>query len=310
MKSAFPQDRSAATFRNWYSSSTVRSRPYGYLLSEQDFLEINPDRWFPSSMAPALAHAEITNLTLPERLRLHINHLTYFLDYTTDLEITHVNKAVKSITHGALKKYFDSSDHRAALKLYVDEGYHALLSRELADQVANHFRLKRRRSARINSLSELVAQTPSSHQDLTQFIIAFVSETLITKELLDLSRNNLIPGVYNLLIDHLHDEGKHSVYFSYCFEKLWTKLSEPQQDFAARSLLEILLIFGRPDKEFILSLFTSNAKQGESILKHLEDRVTERIATLAIPTMQAVQRTTLLQKHDMLHLFRANGILT
>lgn len=310
MKSAFSQDRSAATFRNWYSSSTVRSRPYGYLLSEQDFREVNPDRWFPSSMAPALAHTEITNLPLPERLHLHINHLTYFLDYTTDLEITHVNKAVKSITHGPLKKYFDSSDHRAALKLYVDEGYHALFSRELADQVTNHFKLKRRRSARINAFSELVAKTPSSHQDLTQFIIAFVSETLITKELFDLSRQMLIPGVYNLLIDHLHDEGKHSAYFSYCFEKLWSRLSESQQDFAARSLLEILLIFGRPDKEFILSLFASDTRQGELVLKHLEARVTERIAALAIPTMQTVQRTTLLQKHDLLHLFKTYGILT
>jgi len=143
-----------------------------------------------------------------------------------------------------------------------------------------------------------------------QFIIAFVPETLITKELFDLSRHMLIPGVYNLLIDHLHDEGKHSAYFSYCFEKLWSRLSESQQDFAARSLLEILLIFGRPDKEFILSLFASDTRQGELILKHLEVRVTKRIAALAIPTMQTVQRTTLLQKHALLHLFKTYGILT
>ncbi|WP_412460974.1 diiron oxygenase [Pseudomonas sp. SC11] len=301
--------RTVAAFSNWVTSSSVRSRPYTYLLSSQDLQETNPDRWFPSSMAPMLEHPLVTSLPLPERLRIHQTHLIYFLDYTTDLEITHINEAVKLITHGELKHCFSSEQHQIALKIYTDEGYHAFFSREISDQLKRHLNLNRNESTRLKNLSILRSSTSKRRRALACFLIAFVSETLITKELLSLTRDALIPSIFYMLRDHLRDEDKHSVYFSECFQQLWSTLSKPERAFASVFLLKVILTFSNTDKKFLPNLLDVSQIEKEKIFSDLNSQREERVASLFQPTIQTLKRTDFFENRQTFNLYKCSGII-
>ncbi|MEX5341512.1 diiron oxygenase [Pseudomonas sp. I2] len=229
MTKIYAQDRGERAFHDWHQNSAVRSRPYAYLLTPQDLADTDPERWYPTSLNPVLSLSEVTKLPSSTRLNAHVAHLVHFLDYTTTLELTVVNDAVASMTLGALKQNFDAVDQRAALKLYTDEGYHALFSRQIADQLVEHFDIARHPAMRLLLLNQYIEQTPSTYKSLAVFMIAFVSETIITRELLDLSREQLVEPVFHMLRDHLHDEARHSVFFLIVFANYCHSCREPRR---------------------------------------------------------------------------------
>lgn len=95
--------RSSTVFKSWHMTSAVRSRPYAYHFSVEDFTQSEPDLWFPSALSPALAHDSVKQLSKNELLVLHAYHLVHFMDYTTQLEMGHINEAVQCIVAGDLK---------------------------------------------------------------------------------------------------------------------------------------------------------------------------------------------------------------
>ena len=66
---------------------------------------------------------------------------------------------------------------------------------------------------RISRLNALIARTPESKRPLAWFLLGFVSETIIARELLDVCRDSLVSSVNDMLRDHLADEARHSRYF-------------------------------------------------------------------------------------------------
>jgi len=301
--------RSSAVFKNWHMTSAVRSRPYAYNFSVEDLTQSEPDRWFPSALSPALAHDSVKQLSKHELLVLHAYHLVHFLDYTTQLEMGHINETVRCIVAGDLKKYFDKDVHLNALKLYADEAYHALFSREIADQVAKHFCLERINSARIESLDQILQNTPPTLRSITRFCIAFISETLITQELYDLTRDSLVTPVANMLTDHLHDEARHSIFFSDCFVRLWPQIPTPHKDHLVATLIKILNAFCSPDESFLNSIFKNHPSTGKVVIDHLKNNCMLRISTISKITMMAIRRTDLLKDAGYTLQFRAAGIV-
>jgi len=302
-------NRSVAMFRNWHLSSAVRSRPYAYQFSAVDFAQSEPGLWFPAALSPALTHDAVKALSKQELMILHVYHLVYFMDYTTALEMAHVNEAVRCVVGGDLEKYFEEDERRIALKLYADEGYHALFSRDIADQVAKRFELVRVKSARIVRLDRILEKTPLAFRCLTRFCIAFVSETLITHELYKLSRDSLVEPVANMLNDHLHDEGRHAVFFSDCFARLWRQISTCEKSHVVQVLLEVLPVFCRPDVAFLRMLFKSRPVVGEQIVGYLEANWATRMPEISGPTLRAIERTDLLDDEGYFLQFKLAGLV-
>ncbi|WP_082044664.1 diiron oxygenase [Pseudomonas sp. C5pp] len=302
-------DRSITMFRDWHLSSAVRSRPYVYKFSEADFSQSEPGLWFPAALSPVLAHDSLKAFSKQELRALHVYHLVYFMDYTTELEIAHVNEAVQCIVIGGLKKYFEDGERCIALKLYADEGYHALFSRDIAGQVARHFDLMRAKSTRIMGLDRILEKSPLEFRCLTRFCIAFVSETLIASELLKLSRGSLVGPVAHMFIDHLHDEGRHAIFFSECFVRLWRKISVCEKNYVVQVLLEVLAVFCRPDIPFLQMLFEGRPVIGNEIVVYLESNWSARMLEVSGPTLRAIQRTDLLDDEGYLLQFKMAGLV-
>lgn len=210
---------------------------------------------------------------------------------------------------GRPEKYFEDEVHINALKLYADEAYHALFSRETADQVANHFCLERMNSSRIKRLDQILQNAPPTLKSITRFCIAFVSETLITHELYNLTRDSLATPVAHMLIDHLHDEGRHTIFFSDCFVRLWQQLSIPHKDYLVGTLLKTLKAFCQPDEPFLQSIFKKHPATGKVIINHIKNSWTLRMPALSKMTILAIKRTDLLKDARYMIQFRAAGLI-
>lgn len=261
------------TLGDWDTRAAVRSHKHTYLLPSDLERELETKDWFPPAFLPYLEHPTIEEKGQSARQRLAANHLVYFLDYTTRLEHKIVNRAVETIVHGELDIAIPAPMKTAALQLYTDEGYHALFSNAVAEQVVSHYGMSLRGASaqRINRLLDVIGRTPSRHTALAWCLIGFVSETIIARELLNITRQSLVSGVCEMLRDHLEDEARHSRYFCEVFQYLWPTLEARQRTFAADLLLEVITIFFEIDEPWLGSSLHSIGLPANTIADLLGD---------------------------------------
>ena len=247
------------TLADWDRKASVRSKPDCFELPADLDRQLLTQDWFPPAFLPYLAHPLIQGLGRATQQRLAANHLVYFLDYTTLLEHKIVNRAVETLVHGDLAMAVPRPMRTAALQLYTDEGYHALFSDTLAAQIAHWYGIDNRHRVprRIRHLLALVQRTAPQQVPLAWFFIGFVSETIIAKELLAITRDSLIPCVYHMLREHLEDEARHSRYFCEVFGYTWEALAAARQPAAADLLLAIIQVFAQIDGQWLRESFAS-----------------------------------------------------
>lgn len=241
------------TLKDWDTRASVRSSTHDYQLPDDVQQQLQSRDWFPPAFLPYLANPAIQAAGREVLHRLTANHLVHFLDYTTLLEHRIVNRAVEVIIHRELPVYVPLPMKHAALQLYTDEGYHALFSSRLAEQIAGLYGITERPIVpkRITRLNALIARTPEKNRALAWFLLGFVSETVIARELLEVCRDSLVSSVTDMLRDHLTDEARHSRYFAEVFHYFWLSMNSRQRMFVSRTLLEIIGIFFEVDEHWL-----------------------------------------------------------
>ncbi|KJZ34779.1 diiron oxygenase [Pseudomonas fluorescens] len=241
------------TLGDWDNRAAVRTSKHTYLLPPEIEQQLQTRHWFPPAFLPYLNHPSVKAAGRAITHRLSANHLVYFLDYTTLLEHRIVNRSVETIVHDDLGVCIPRRMKNAALQLYTDEGYHALVSNSLAEQIAAFYGMFDRpvMPQRIIRLQALLERTPDRHKSLAWFLAGFVSETIIAKDLLDICRDALVDGVQEMLRDHLADEARHSRYFCEVFHYLWLHLNSAQRMFCASLLPELIRVFFEVDERWL-----------------------------------------------------------
>lgn len=304
--------RTTKIFDKWEIDSCVRNRPYRYHVTNEDFKSQDSKNWFPSDLLPFLKSSHISNLSSEKLKALQASYLVHFLDYTTELEHSLVNRAVENIVHNKTGVDFSKQLQDIGLKIYTDEAYHALFSAELSNQISQHFKIKRHSSKRIKRLQNLICQSTKAHKGLAIFLVAFVSETIIAKELLDLSRYNLIDPVSHMFRDHLHDEARHSQYFSDCFVWLWESLDYDKRLLCSQLIPNILSVFSEFDEPWLQKeLLAHNVpqRQVEILLQETQHWSLTRLKLISTNTLYSIRRTDLLKNPEFQRLFEEGGVL-
>jgi len=304
------------TLGDWNNHASVRTSRHDYQLPEDLQLQLQTRFWFPPAFLPYLSHPAIEAAGSKVMHRLAAGHLVHFLDYTTLLEHRIVNRAVETIVHGELPAYIPSRMKTAALQLYTDEGYHALFSHHLAEQIAelHGFTGRPQMPLRITRLTGQIARTPESKRPLAWFLLGFVSETIIARELLDVCRETLVSSVNDMLRDHLADEARHSRFFSEVFHYLWLTLNSRQRAFVARTLLETLATFFEVDEQW-LHQSLRRAGIGEGAIKEILDSLTnehasrQRARSGAVATLAALERAGFFALPNNRKLFAKAGLI-
>jgi hypothetical protein len=221
----------------WYEQAGVRTGVRRMFHEDAERGKV----FFPAALVPYATHEALRGLP-PERMReLAVRHLYQFLLSTTHLETRVVNVAAESVANGrAGLADLPARLRLDAFKVYCDEGYHALYSLDLADQIAavtgiavpdwdyGGFVERLRDTGR-----ELLPGAPG----LAELLQAVVFETLITAVLNEVPADETVADpVRDLLRDHARDEGRHHRFFALFFKELWVRLSPADRAGAARAL--------------------------------------------------------------------------
>ena len=119
----------------------------------------------------------------------------------------------------------------------------------------------------MESLDKLIQECPPEFENLLYFVIGFVSETIIAKELASVTKKHIMPGVFEMFRDHLTDEAQHSRFFSNAFIYIWQYSGLNERRFIADRLPSVMAVFFKSDQEYYLNLFDKIGVPNE-VIRH------------------------------------------
>lgn len=210
--------------RQWYDRAGVRSGIRRVFRDESDQGKV----FFPNDLVPYLEHEAVRALPSERRRELTVRHLYQFLMSTTHLETRVVNAGAERIANGRSGVDLPFAARMDAFKIYCDEGYHALYSLDMVDQIAAVTGIAvpdwdyGTFVARLDATAlRLLPDEPV----IARLLQVVVFETLITAVLNELPGDpTVVTTVRELMRDHAKDEGRHHRFFAGFFHRLWAGL--------------------------------------------------------------------------------------
>ena len=199
---------------------------------------------FPDRLVPHLKHPLVAALGDEQRERLRLLQLYQFLLATTHMETRVVNVGAERIANGRCGLDLPVAMRMDAFKVYCDEGYHALYSLDLADQIARATGVALPSwdyGTFVDRLARRGCELLPDEPELSQLLQVIVFETLITAVLNEApAEPELEETVREVLRDHAKDEGRHHRFFSAFFHELWTGLDPALRPRVASALPDLI----------------------------------------------------------------------
>ncbi|WP_293153684.1 MULTISPECIES: diiron oxygenase [unclassified Microcoleus] len=281
------QENYKSPLGRWNESSWIRNKP----LREGNIegLPFSPDL-VPLADHPAIASDSTHRVTvLAYRLLAH-------LQFTTLLELSHVNPVCSSLAQGNAPIFLSTLQRNDALRIYCDEGGHALFVELFSTQVEEAFGLDRSVIGRPH-FDRIIEKIIAEHQTrlsphLIQLFFVTISETLVTKVLNNVPHDPQVSPIVRAVIgDHAADEALHSVYFRGLFPVLWQSLASYEQEEMGQLLPQLVWAFLAPDRQLeysILRRLGFNAKDSEGILEevYVPSQIAKFVQQAANPTLK------------------------
>ena len=226
----------SGSLTQWYEAAGVRTGVRRIFQDETQLGKV----FFPTHLVPYLTHEAVRGLP-PERHReLAVRHLYQFLLSATHLETRIVNRAAELIANNRTGLDLPMAARLDAFKVYCDEGYHALYSLDLADQIAAATGVAIPAwdyGGLVDGLVHSGRLLLSEEPQLVRLLQVVVFETLITAVLNELPGDrSVVTTVRDVMRDHAKDEGRHHRFFAAFFHELWAQLSLALRPRVARVL--------------------------------------------------------------------------
>lgn len=285
-------------FDDWYEKSGVRSQ-------ERRRFDVSLKGYLPFSAAivPEVHHPAVLALDPAARARILTHHLYRYLRYTVHLETRVVNRALTRLATQDVAMPLTSRVREDALKILVDEGFHALASMDMLRQVASATGvtpLPYDFDPILDRLEVPLANPPAGYDSLRHLLQASIFETMVTSILDDLPADPSVhPTIRELTADHASDERHHHAFFARFFPELWTALDPATRRVAARDLPGLVNACLAPD------LATIRAALADAGLP--PDTVDEVVHDCYAP--ETVASTTRTTARHTLRLMRTTGVL-
>lgn len=281
------QEHYRSPFSRWNESSWIRSKP----IRENDItgLPFSPD------LVPASAHQLVADdfncwmTVLAYRLLAH-------LQFTTRLELSHVNPICSALAQGQAPIVLTTEQRHDALRIYCDEGGHALFVELLSKQVEQTFGVDSNILG-CPQFERTLEQVVQEHQtqvspNLIKLFFVTVSETLVTKVLLSVPQDQRVaPAVRAVIGDHAADEALHSAYFRNLFPMLWHGLSLTEREIIGQLLPRLVWAFLGPDRFVEANVLRNLGFAPNNVARVLEEvyvpsQVAQAVRQAARPTMK------------------------
>ncbi|MEU4216678.1 diiron oxygenase [Actinoplanes sp. NPDC026623] len=224
---------------SWYEKSGVREGPRRIISDDDDILK----DFFPRHLVTHLAHPAVAETDEALKRFLLAQHLYQWLNFTKAFEVGVVCRATKLIAEEDCGIEVPSRVRLDAYKILVDESYHALYSDDAVEQIQARSGITSLPYDFQPFLANLdrISDDYPRHRRLVQLVQVFVFETLITGLLVDIPKDpNVVSLVREIARDHAIDEGRHHVYFSDFFGRLWGQLEPADRRMVAALLPDLI----------------------------------------------------------------------
>lgn len=210
-------------FERWDDRATVRTSPMRIIDSQEDH-----SIFFPPQLVPVTGHPLVQQQG-SSRVRALLIHCLYeYLHFTVELENLAVIPIASKISRGRLGVDLSRLHRADAFKIVTDEAWHAQFSYDLISQVeiATGVKCKSYALPHFIEKLDLVRETlPQRVRGVEGLIFAIVSETLISRLLADLPKDQRLPTIVrDQVADHALDEGRHHAYFRDLLFTVWPAL--------------------------------------------------------------------------------------
>ncbi|UCM88204.1 diiron oxygenase [Streptomyces marincola] len=297
----------------WYEAAGVRGGVRRVFHAETEAGRV----FFPEALVPHLDHPEVRALPPHAVRELTVRHLYQFLHATTHLETRVVNGAAEPVANGRAGMDFPTGLRMDAFKVYCDEGYHALYSLDLADQIARVTGIPVPDVDYGGFVTALQAAGQALLPDdplLAGQLQAVVFETLITAVLNEVPQDPcVVSTVRDLMRDHARDEGRHHRFFSAFFLELWARLDRHRRIAAGRALpamIRAALDWDLGPVHTSLRLAGLDEERSRAVLADAygESAVTARIRTVSRATVRLAAQAGAFDLPGVPEAFAAHGL--
>lgn len=245
----------AATFagksvlRNWDERATVRTHPRRLLEAD----DIQSKEFFSPDLVAVVHHPAVADRG-PRMVRaMLLQHLYWYLDFTSRLEHDLVNEVARRIAQGIPGLSLSHDMRLDAHRLYCDEAYHALASADIKYQIEIATGVPdtpRRLPSFLVWVRGAREGLPAEIRNMTDVFFAVVSETLISRTLTHVPRDQRVNTVVrDVIADHARDEAVHHTYFSDVMEIAWPQISPSHRALIGPLLPHCVLAFLRPEED-------------------------------------------------------------
>ena len=240
-------------FGDWYERASVRDGPRR-LVSKED---LQTGYCFSPALVPALEHPKVRERGESLKQKILVRALYRYLAFTEQLEHRVVNRAALRLAQNETAVSIPSPMRLDAYRLCCDEAYHALFCADLVDQLEVTTGVPQPTGATSSFIAPLEAQiaaADANDRELARLFFAVVSETLITRALVQIPRDlRVIEPVRQIVLDHARDESRHNVYFSGVFAWFWERLERRTQVRMGTLLPRFILLFLASDPEPVIT---------------------------------------------------------
>lgn len=306
--------RPSATYKSrfdkWDDVAWVRSKEH------QDAPFDANLQFFSKSLAILFKHSKVSSSDQNVQRNLLVFHLYTYLEFTVWLEMGPVNEVAQLLGRPDFLPWLPSQMKDDALKIYVDEGGHAQMSRQLMAAVERETGLAplRLQPTFIHTLDALVEREEPEYRSLIKLFFVIISETLITGTLIDLPKDDTVQqAVRDLARDHASDEGRHHIYFRELFQYVWPRLPHELRLKVGILLPEMILAFLRPDTAALIRILEMFPKEfsppGEIVEMILNEKSTrDGILRSASPTLEMLEENGVFDDPEIVEVFHSNNL--
>lgn len=234
--------------QGWYEHAGVRGQKRRILHEDREQGRV----LFPEKEIPYLDNIAVAELPPGARQMLVARHLYQYLLFTVHLETKVVNRGVSLIADDEVGYAAIAPATRIdALKIYCDEGYHALYNLDIIHQIelaTGILALPYDFTPRLDRLDATAHRFLPEHPQLARILQVVVFETVVTSILADVPRDPTVYQVVREVVgDHARDEADHHAFFVRFFRELWQHLTPALRISVARAIPHFIDDCLRPD---------------------------------------------------------------
>ena len=203
--------------KKWNFTASVRTNPETYDLNLSDNGKPSLS-WHLPNYSGILSHPTFSGVTESQKSYIMGIQLLEFTIKQARFEIDCVNKVAANLSQGQYNFTISDEFKIDALKIYTDEGYHALFTQKISDQIREHYKIEFGEldqfiEPHFQKLYSLKDNYDKKYAYLADIAIVLVSENQIVADISDEMKNIVHEPIRLMFKDHMIDETFHAKYF-------------------------------------------------------------------------------------------------